>query len=95
MDDEKLLKAYKRVKKIKGFYTYLIIYFVANIIYFIINLLVTPGDWWFFYPLAVMSFILFWVTMDTFVFSKVKSSSWEKRKVKEVMKQMDEDNKKN
>ena len=91
MDDEKLLKAYKKVKKIKGFYTYLIIYFVANIIFFTINLVTTSGDWWFFYPLAIMSFVLFWVTIDVFVFCKVKSSSWEKRKVKEVMQQMDKD----
>ena len=92
MDVGKLLRAYKRVKKIKGFYTYLIIYFIANIIYFIINLVATPGNWWFFYPLAVMSFILFWVAMDAFVFVRRKSSSREKRKVKEVMKQLDGDN---
>jgi len=40
-----------------------------------------------------MSFILFCVAMDVFVFGRGKSSSWEKRKVKEIMKQMDEDNK--
>lgn len=91
MDDEKLLKAYRRVRKIKGFYIYLIIYFVANIIFFIINLMTTPGDWWFYYPLAIMSFVLFWVAMDAFVFSRVKSSKWEKRKLKEAMKQMEED----
>jgi len=79
------------VKKIKGFYTYLIIYFVANIIYFIINLVATPDYWWFFYPLAIMSFILFWVAMNAFVFGRGESSGWEKRKVKEVIKQMDED----
>jgi len=78
MDDEKLLKTYIRVKKIKGFYIYLIVYFVVNIIFFIINLVATPGDWWFFYTLAIMTFVLFWVTMDTFVFSRKRSSGWEK-----------------
>jgi uncharacterized membrane protein YvlD (DUF360 family) len=91
MDDEKLLKAYKRVKKIKGFYIYLIAYFVVNIIFFIINLVATPGDWWFFYPLAIMTFVLFWVTMDAFVFSRKRNSGWEKRKLKEIIKQMDEE----
>ena len=90
MDDEKLLKAYKRVKKIKGFYIYLIVYFVVNIIFFIINLIATPGDWWFFYPLAIMTFVLFWVTMDAFVFSRKRSSGWGKRKLKEIIKQMNE-----
>ena len=91
MNDEKLLKAYKRVKKIKGFYIYLIVYFVVNIIFFIINLVATPGDWWFFYPLAIMTFVLFWVTMDAFVFSRARSGSWEKRKLKETIKQMNEE----
>jgi uncharacterized membrane protein YvlD (DUF360 family) len=91
MDDEKFLKAYKRVKKIKGFYIYLIVYFVVNIIFFIINLVATPDDWWFFYPLAIMTFVLFWVTMDAFVFSIKRSSGWEKRKLKEIIKQMDEE----
>ena len=92
MDDEKLLKAYRRVGKIKGFYIYLIIYFVVNIIFFIVNLIATPGDWWFFYPLAILSFVLLWVAMDAFVFSRLKSNSWEKRRLKEVMKHMEEDN---
>jgi len=101
MDDEKLLKAYKRVKKIKGFYIYLIVYFVINIIFFIINLVATPGDlinlvatpgdWWFFYPLAIMTFVLFWVTMDAFVFSRKRNSGWENRKLKEIIKQIDEE----
>ena len=78
MDDEKLLKAYKRVKKIKGFYIYLIVYFVVNIIFFIINLVATPGDWWFFYPLAIMTFVLFWVTMNAFVFSRKRAVAGKK-----------------
>ena len=97
MEDEKYIKAKKRVKEIKDFYTHLIIFVVVVIALTIINLATLKmGEFeeghrffWYLYPLGFWGFAVFMHAMRTFVFGK--GSHWEEKKIKEVMKQMDED----
>ncbi len=91
MADEKYEKAKKRVEEIKGFYSHLIVYIVVNILLFIINLVSSPGIWWFYWPLLGWGIGVFFHAMGVFVFSRFPGKKWEDRKIKEVMEQMKED----
>jgi len=89
--DEKYEKAKKRVEEIKGFYSHLIVYVSVNIVLLIINLVTSPGSLWFFWPLLGWGIGVFFHAMGVFVFSKFPGKQWEERKIKELMKTMDED----
>ena len=90
MVDERYEKAKKRVKEIKDFYTHLIIFAVVIIILTIINFASgMPSHYWFLYPFGFWGFAVLMHGLRTFVFGK--GTSWEDRKIKQVMKQMDKD----
>jgi hypothetical protein len=95
MDEKKYEVAKKRVEEIKAFYTHLIVYVVVISALTIINLVTQIGDpyktYWFLYPLGFWGFGLFWHAMGTFVFTKKGPRSWENRKIKEIMDQMEDE----
>jgi len=92
MDEkEKYMKAKARVEEIKGFYSHLITYFVVIIILMVVNLLSSPGFYWFLIVAGGWGFGLFWHALGVFVFNKGFGSSWEKRKIKEVMDKIEDD----
>ena len=91
MVDEKYEKARKRVEEIKGFYSHLIVYVIVNIGLFLLNLFTNPGNWWFYWVIIGWGIGLFFHAMGTFVFNRFPGKQWEDRKIKEVMKDMDED----
>jgi hypothetical protein len=91
MVDEKYEKAKKRVEEIKGFYSHLIVYICVNAALAIIDLVTPPvGVYWFWWPLMGWGIGLFFHGMGVFVFSKFPGKQWEKKKIEEVMKQMDD-----
>ena len=97
MENEKYIEAKKRVKDIKDFYIHLAVFSVVIVIIIIINVAAYAtgrsdyGGWnfWFLFPFGFWGFAVLMHGLRTFVFGK--ESSWEKRKIKEVMKKMDED----
>ena len=44
-------RAKKRVKKLRGFYEHLFVYLVVNTGLFLLNILTSPGHYWFIWPL--------------------------------------------
>ena len=82
--------AYKKVKKLKGFYTHLMIYILVNIFIYVLNVNnLKPGESYFQWENFITLF--FWgiglvahglsVFLPYFVFGK----NWEERKIKEFM----------
>ena len=82
--------AYKKVKKLKGFYTHLLVYILVNIFIYVMNVKhLKPGESYF--QWENFTTLFFWgigllahglsVFMPYFVFGK----SWEERKIKELM----------
>jgi len=90
MVDEKYEKAKKRVEEIKGFYSHLFVYIAVNIVLVIINLVTSSGVLWFYWPMLGWGIGLFFHGMGVFVFSKFPGKRWEEKKIKEVMKEMDD-----
>lgn len=80
-----LLKAKKRVKKVKGFYIHLIVYICVNTFLITINLLNSNSGHWFLFPLIGWGIGLFADAANTFNFIPFLNRDWENRKIKQYM----------
>lgn len=80
-----ILKARKRVKKVKEFYIHLIVYICVNSFFVIITLINNPGNYWFLLPLIGWGIGLFSHAASTFNFIPFLNKDWENRKIKQYM----------
>ena len=85
--NEKYKRAKQRVDDVKGFYVHLFIYIVVNVFLFIMNVLLTPGEWWFYFPLIIWGvFGILFHFLEVFVVeNKIFGKEWEEKKIKEYM----------
>ena len=92
---KKYKAAMKRVEEIKAFYSHLIVYVIVVGALTIINLVTQMGEpdknLWFLYPLGFWGFGLLWHAISTFVFNRKGPGTWENRKIKEIMEQMEDE----
>ncbi|TYA53896.1 2TM domain-containing protein [Formosa maritima] len=89
-DLEYLDRVRKRVKKIKGFYSHLLVYIVINIMIVIINIQdLEPGESYFqfknFFTLFFWGIGLLVHGLSVFLPDFIFSKNWEERKIKELM----------
>ena len=89
MDEEKYKIAKKRVEEIKGFYGHLFTYIGVNVVLITINLVTSPSVIWFYWVTVFWGIGLFWHAMGVFVFGKFTGVGWEKKKIVEIMEEMD------
>lgn len=89
-DEIKYQEALKRVRKIKGFYSHLLVYIVVNIMIIVVNFQnLEPGESYFQYKNFFTAF--FWGiglvahAFSVFVPQWFLGSKWEERKIKELM----------
>ncbi len=80
----KYLRAKKRAKELKGFYSHFLTFVVINIFMIAVNLFTNPNELWFYWPLFGWGLGLFWHFCGVFVFNKF-GQDWEDRKIKELM----------
>jgi len=88
-NEEKYKMAKRRVEEIKGFYAHLFAYIGVNVVLIVIDLVTGPWNWWFYWVTVFWGIGVFWHAMGVFVFHKITGASWEKRKIKEIMDEMD------
>ena len=83
--DENYERAKKRVNQLKGFYSHLITYIVVIAFLGVINLLTSPGTWWFLFVAVIWG--IFVVAQGLSVYSKrgLFSKEWEDKKIEEYM----------
>ena len=84
-EEIKYQKAKERVEAIKGFYIHLIVYTVVNLILFSINMIVSPANLWFFWPLIGWGIGLAMHVLSVYGFGRWFSADWEERKIREIM----------
>lgn len=90
IEEVKYQQALKRVKRIKGFYTHLIVYIVINTMLLIANYknLDTNANFW---RWQTFSTVLFWGVglvghgLSVFLPSALLGKDWEERKINELM----------
>lgn len=80
-DDNNYKKAKKRLHAVKGFYRDLISYIAVNIFLFIINLVFSPGNWWFLWVLLFWGIAIIWHFLGVFVFkNEIFGRKWEEKR---------------
>ncbi len=84
-EEDKYIRAKKKVDNIKGFYANILAYCVVIPFLFFINYMTSPGYYWFWYPMlgwgVGIAFHAFGVFGNDLIFGK----DWEERKIKEIM----------
>lgn len=89
-EEQKYLRAKKKIKSIKGFYVHLTVYLLVNAFLLIANAL-SGGGWEVFWEFNSYSTILFWGIglafhgFGVFGMDFILGKSWEDRKIKELM----------
>ncbi len=84
-NEERYYQAKKQVEEIKGFYGHLATYIVLNIIFFVMNMMTSPNDLWFYWPALGWGMGVFFHAMKVFGFMPFFNKDWEERKIKELM----------
>lgn len=74
-------KAVKRVKELKGFYGNLISYCIIIPFLVILNLMTSPRELWFYWPMLGWGIGLLAHGMNVFAIGK----NWEEKKIQEIM----------
>lgn len=84
--NQEYIKAQKRVKKIKGFYTHLSVYCVVIPVIIFVNLKYEPHFHWFWFSVCGWGTGLFihWLTVFGFNLIGI-GKNWEERKINEFM----------
>ena len=86
MNDERYKKAKERVEELRKFYKNVVTYCVINIILIIIDLVTSPGHFWFYWVTIFWGAALFLHAAKVFIFKgKFLGDEWEKKKIKEFM----------
>lgn len=95
-EDQHLAQARRRVKEKKKFYTHLTTYLAMGGFFFTLNVLTSPGNWWFYWPMlgwgigvAIQYFKVFGIPG-----SGLGSPEWEERELEKEMKRLNPDREK-
>ena len=86
-DQERYYQAKKKVEEIKGFYGNLTAYIVFNAFFLILNLMTTPEELWFYWPLLGWGVGVLFHGLKVFNYSPFLSKDWESRKIQEFIEQ--------
>ena len=78
-------EAKKRVEELKGFYQHLIVYLLVNTFLFVVNLLTSRGNWWFYWPLFGWGIGVTAHGASVFMSGGFLGKSWEDRKIRQLM----------
>lgn len=87
-EQERYYQAKKRVEDIKGFYGNLIAYLIFNGFFLVLNLLTSPNELWFYWPLLGWGVGVVIHGMKVFNYFPFLNKNWEERKIKELMEKV-------
>lgn len=92
LDEIRYREALKKVKRIKGFYTHLIVYVVVNTMFVIVNIQeLDPGEsyfqWHNFSTLGFWGIGLLAHAFSVFLPTALLGKNWEEQKIKQLMEQ--------
>jgi hypothetical protein len=86
LEEERLYKkAQKKAREIRGFYIHLAVYCVVIPALVAVNLIFTPGYYWFFFSMFGWGIGLAFHAMEVFSWNPFLGKGWEERKIKELI----------
>ena len=83
-------KANLKAKKLREFYAHLRTYVIVNSLFFIIDWISSPEEWWVLYPIIGWGFCLTIQAIDTLIPFKDFDDKWEEKKTKELVEKYNE-----
>ena len=83
LEDEKRIR--KRVRKIRDFYTHLVVYLIVNALLVVVWYFTSGGFPWFIFCLGPWGRGIFFHWYSVFVEDGLLGKNWEDRKVQEIM----------
>ncbi|MEQ6122780.1 2TM domain-containing protein [Pseudotenacibaculum sp. MALMAid0570] len=92
-EEQKFIKARKRVEEIKGFYTHIVVTILIIPFLVFINLKFVPQFHWFWFAAIGMILGVFFHWLGVFGFKNVLGKDWEEKKIREIMKEEDRERK--
>lgn len=83
--------ARKRVKKKKDFYQHLTSYLVMGVFFFVLNMVTSFGNWWFYWPMLGWGIGLLFHYFEAFGVPGVGNfnEQWEERAIQQEMERME------
>lgn len=84
-EEDRYIRAQKRVKEIKGFYGHLTIYILCNPIVIAVNLMTCPGFLYFIFCLFGWGIPIVLHGLKAFNFAPFFDKDWENKKISEFM----------
>lgn len=78
-------EARRHVRELRGFYSHAAAYLVVNAGLFALDLLTSPGRWWFFYPMFGWGIGLAAHGLSVFALGGWLGGNWEERKIREYL----------
>jgi hypothetical protein len=91
-DQERYERARRRVEAIKGFYIHLLVYLFVNAGLLLINLLASPGNWWFYWPLLGWGIGVAAHALAVFGAGGWFGKEWEEREIRKILDKEDSGN---
>lgn len=89
-NDERYFEAKKKVMEIKGFYGHLTAFIACNIGFLVVNLLTTPEEIWFYWPMLGWGIGLLFHGLRVYNYVPFFGRNWEERKIKELIEKDNE-----
>lgn len=84
-DQQRYERAKGKVQALKAFYSNLIAFVMVNLLLFVINLLTSPGSWWFYWVTVFWGIGLIVHAFSVFGEGRLLGSDWEEKKIQEYM----------
>jgi len=92
LENNKYVRAKKKVENLKAFYIHLIVFILVNTMFVIINVLnyEAAGHWWFVYPLIGwgVGLVAHGISVSSF---GIFGPNWEEKKIKQYMEKDNRD----
>lgn len=89
--EQKIKEAKKRVKRKKDFYEHLTTYLAISVFLVVLNLITSPGSWWFQWPVIGWGMAVLFNYFDVFGVPGVgpMNKEWEQKAIQEELRKMD------
>lgn len=78
-------EARRRARSLRGFYTHLMVYMLVNAALVVMNLVTSPGRWWFGWATIGWGIGLAAHGLSVLVFRGWLGADWEQRKIREYL----------
>ena len=90
-EETRYQRAKKRVEALRWFYAHLGVYVLVNLFLFLLNIITSPADLWFYWPLLGWGIAVVGHAFSVFSFDRLFGADWEEKKIREIMEKEEED----